>query len=1048
MIKIIGFGLLLFFTTGCFLNATISDLANMNPSGDVNPLPSLTPAPVQEVIPDLIPNVVLNDVVLSSEFTSYPIVISNNKTFGVRVLEETVKGMYGLYRIPFDGTQAVKIKLPFSMSSDNLVGGVKFSADDTTIIFRSYYGSVGTLTQNLYSVKIDGSNFSCLSCPAVAGATISETSYDFTQDQQRVVFKMDVDTLAKPELYSNNLNGTNRVKLNTTLTGTGVIQYYAISPDGHSVAYSGNHTSSSGRKLYLVSTLGTDLVQLSQDGLPGHQGVNQPIFSPDGTKIGYIQDRDTNGIEELHIVNTDGSNQIKLSLPSIANGDVTKFRFSPDGTRIVYSADIETDAKYEIYSVTIDGISTAKLNLAMGADRDASFVAFTPASDKVIYTSDQVTNDTWNMYIVDLDGNNRILLKSSVAVLNGAYQGYDAKPQFIDNDNFLYLADTVGDSTPELHKIKTDGTGAAMIYNASAGYELADISAVSFNSNKSKVVISARKTSINSYCKLETLNTDGTGLQTIFDCNTNNSTIPKMVAGLVNDKIYLEVSNNYLGANPLRSFALSLDGSAKTELLFRRPEFGSGFTLADDSKTLIMQKDLATGDYTDIHIFSQDIISGVVTQLTPVISDLSILKFFVSPDSSIVNILFDSPNGNPLYKANIDGSGWIKVTGADYTGFNFSLKYVPGTQRIVINAEQLGGSSKNEIYGFDYDGSNFTMLHPAQYDDIDIYKISPLGNKILYTGQQNANNLNEVFLSNLDGSGNIKLNEVLPVNGDVDYDEIGFTPNGNKVIYLAEQYIDGVMEAFAINLDGTSRQRLHPALTVGRSVSSFISTPNSQKIIMHGVLETAGVPELFSSNIDGSGFVKISGDLIPGGEVISKWQDGYSVSNDSQRVVFYAKKDDLQKTELYSVKLDGSGLVKLSPVLNFPEAKIESFAISSDSSKVLFISNYENKDKNQLYIVDIGGGNLKKLNRSVEPGDYVSSFKVAGTKAVYRLVRSDKAELYKINLDGTDHARLHSDLLPFQNTGIEYQISKDLSKIVYTINNGNLLKSSIFWSPL
>lgn len=1049
----VALSLLIFSNLGCFLNASISQLDNTSSSQTATNPSENTPSIEQEKILDIVPNLLQENVSLINNnplSIDTNLAISPDKKIGLRLTDSHAPfdglNTYDLYIVYLDGTKKLeKVKFPFQLTSSLTIKDIKFTSDGKSIVFRSNIQT--STTWGLYRINIDSTGFTCLSCPMITGSEITSIQdFYITGSPEKVVFYANLDVLSKKELYSNNLDGTALTKLNTPLTGTGVISSYGISSDGNYVVYSGNHTLSSPKHIYIVSTNGTGLLKLNSDGVPGNNGALDPKFSPDNLKIVFTHDRTVISQHELFIVDRNGANEMQIS-PNVKYA-ILDANFSPDGSRFVFSSDHAVNGKHELYSAATNGSGTVKLNVPLDNNTDVFFAGFSPLGDKLIYTSDDIVGDFWSMYSINIDGTNRVLLHANMKQQHPVYQKYDPRILFTNNTTFLYLADAGYNDTFELYRINLDGTGGSQIYTPSGGLLIADLSGYSSLSISKNELSLALTTPSNGYfCVLAVLNLTTLVSNNLYDCSLTKSSYYKLSERLSDDSLLVMTHD--------QMFQLSFDGNYKQELFYRNTEHATGFKIAPDNTTVFTTGRHFDNSFTfnsleNININSH-ISQTVLADVNNYISD-----FFFAPNSNIIHF-FGLPgpvsSNFDLYKINYDGTGLLKLNGAtQYKWWSYrkgGFGYFPGSNRLAIYAEQ-GMTFKKEIFGMDYDGANYGKLHPVIADDAEEFRISPTGDKILYTMEQDVNNINEIYSSNLDGTGNVKLNGPLPLGGDVDYSRFEILPNGQKALFLAEQDIDNVVELFSVNMDGTARVKLHPNLGVGKYVNDFQFTKNNQKIIFIGKVSSSTEEEIFSVNPDGTNFQKISGSMITNGQITYSYYDKtrFKISSNSQKVVFLATKEDLAKSELYSVNIDGSNLVKISPALTFPEASISGFEISEDSTKVIFKSNFENKDKDQLYTVDITGSNIKRLSRNFNIGDYITAFSIVNNKIIYRLVRDDKAELYKINIDGTNHIRLHNDLLTNQNVGINYEISSDKSKIIYIINKSNSIKSNLYWAPL
>lgn len=127
------------------------------------------------------------------------------------------------------------------------------------------------------------------------------------------------------------------------------MRYPAISPDGHSIAFSyrGN--------LWKVAATGGIASPLTV----GDAYNTMPVWSPDGSKIAFASDR--NGNFDIFVMPSEGGEATRLTYHS---ADETPTSFTPDGRSVLFSASVldaaanaqfPTGAQPELYRVGLDG---------------------------------------------------------------------------------------------------------------------------------------------------------------------------------------------------------------------------------------------------------------------------------------------------------------------------------------------------------------------------------------------------------------------------------------------------------------------------------------------------------------------------------------------------------------------------------------------------------------------------------------------------------------------------------------------------------------------
>ncbi len=123
-------------------------------------------------------------------------------------------------------------------------------------------------------------------------------------------------------------------------------------------------------------------------------------------------------------------------------------------------------------------------------------------------------------------------------------------------------------------------------------------------------------------------------------------------------------------------------------------------------------------------------------------------------------------------------------------------------------------------------------------------------------------------------------------------------------------------------------------------------------------------------------------------------------SPDGSRVLFESNRDG--KFALYTIKLDGSGLHKLTS----GEADDAQARWSRHGKQIVFISNRDGHD--QLYLMNADGSNQRRVTNTAG-GDFLPDLSPKGDEVVFtssaeRLTRT--TEIYMTRTDGTGRTRL------------------------------------------
>jgi hypothetical protein len=115
----------------------------------------------------------------------------------------------------------------------------------------------------------------------------------------------------------------------------------------------------------------------------------------------------------------------------------------------------------------------------------------------------------------------------------------------------------------------------------------------------------------------------------------------------------------------------------------------------------------------------------------------------------------------------------------------------------------------------------------------------------------------------------IKLNGALVAGGGLDPNSLRFSPDSSRVLYVADQTTNDVFEVFSVRSTGGVATKLNGALVAGGNVSTpgprF--SPDSSRVLYLADQTTNDVVELFSVPSAGGTAIKLNGLLVSGGDL-------------------------------------------------------------------------------------------------------------------------------------------------------------------------------------
>ncbi|HEX6885025.1 MAG TPA: hypothetical protein VF530_16740 [Planctomycetota bacterium] len=331
--------------------------------------------------------------------------------------------------------------------------------------------------------------------------------------------------------------------------------------------------------------------------------------------------------------------------------------------------------------------------------------------------------------------------------------------------------------------------------------------------------------------------------------------------------------------------------------------------------------------------------------------------------------------------------------------------------------------------------------------DVASFEIAPDGLSVAYRANPTAMQ-HGVFRAPLDGLGPVlRLNEPTPttvVGGDV-LAHVP-TPDGTRVLYLADGALDERFELYATDTFARGRPRSLSAALPGNALTGFAATDE------RAVFQVQ----------DGTLLSLCSASLAPGSAPIVLATPGFALplplalSPDGARVVYRERTGGPSEHVLRSALLDGSAPpVTLHPPL--PAGRtVADFALSPDGARVVFRSDRTRIGEYELFSVPLDGSAAPvRLHGPLAAGRWVWAYEISADSAhvVLRanLLSTSRMEAYSVPIaGGAPPRRLNDGSLP--NGGLtDFVISADGRTVAYrasTVLPSNSLRQSLFHAPI
>jgi Tol biopolymer transport system component len=203
----------------------------------------------------------------------------------------------------------------------------------------------------------------------------------------------------------------------------------------------------------------------------------------------------------------------------------------------------------------------------------------------------------------------------------------------------------------------------------------------------------------------------------------------------------------------------------------------------------------------------------------------------------------------------------------------------------------------------------------------------------------------------------VKLNGPMVAGGSVSNSQV--SPDGSRVVYVAELDVDGVRELYSVPIRGGTPVKLNPPLVNGGDGSTVVYQSN------------VAIDELFSVPIGGGAVTRLNAPLPADNEV-----GNFDLSADGSVLIYSTESNVFSEdspTGLFSVPIHGGSVVPLA--VGFPQGSgVNIWRISPNSNVVAYSADQDSAGVEELYQIPIRGGRVDKLSGTMTSGGDVSNF--------------------------------------------------------------------------
>ena len=461
--------------------------------------------------------------------------------------------------------------------------------------------------------------------------------------------------------------------------------------------------------------------------------------------------------------------------------------------------------------------------------------------------------------------------------------------------------------------------------------------------------------------------------------------------------------------------------------------------ISPDNSTVVFTADAEIDGVNEL--YSVPIGGGTVTKLNPDLSgSRDVNTFQITPDSSTVVFIadVDTVGEDELYSVPIDGGTATKLNNPVTSGGRIADFTLSPDGNTVVYIGDPDTFDITELYSVPVGGGPVTKLSPNNLtttrEVLFTRRISADSSTVVYLGDQNTNNVNELFSVPIGGGTVTRLNDPLPSGGGVGLFGIKLSPDGSRVVYSADQETNNVHELFSVPVSGGTVTKLNSTLPLSSgflipAIFDFQITPDSSTVVYRGTQDTVGIDELFAVPIGGGTPIKLN---EPGANLFN-----YEISADGSTVVYQTSTGGQGVDELFSAPIGGGTVTQLNGPLGVGET-VGSFELSQDSSTVIYTTELFDADEapsTGLFSVPIHGGTVTQLSGPFAEGSGVSGADISpdSSMVVYEADQetAGMTELYIVPIGGGTTTKLNDPLVSGGDVN-NFRFSPDSSIVIYT----------------
>ena len=516
---------------------------------------------------------------------------------------------------------------------------------------------------------------------------------------------------------------------------------------------------------------------------------------------------------------------------------------SPDRARVAYLSDEDQNDVFELFGVPVDGSApSVRLNSALPSGGDVitaqglSWIEQT-AGDRVLFIADQLTDGVHELFSVPDDAS-----APPVRVSGQLVTGGDVSAFLVVKQRVVYMADATVDNRDALFSVPLDGSSAPIPLTSSLG----DVNRLIQLSRDGSLVVFTTADGLREF--LHVVRTDGSQPPLLLD----DSGTPGIIGYTYFHEIEIapgDMQVVYVAAEDDDEAILGdilsarLDGNTPPVKLnpggrfVVLPSFSRFFRIAPDGQRVLYPDEDAA--FIDIKMHSVRLDGTGLVDLVPGGESGDRRNFRISADGVYAVFPSHGSGGTSLQRSRLDGTQSLTLLDP-IAATIIGLELVPGGNGLVYATGNIGNNTR--LFSLQVPNQPLSLIGnpPAsQGADLSIVNgfeplgFTPDGQRVVFRGDLTTDEVSELYSSLLDGSQPaLRLNP--PLSGNLDVLNFRLSPDGKRVLYRADQSANDVFELFSVPVGGSGVSvRLNQTPVTGGDVITF-AKPELRGRVMRG----------------------------------------------------------------------------------------------------------------------------------------------------------------------------------------------------------------------